>query len=200
MSSDDRVSRRGLFGLGLAALSAGLAGCTFRPVYGTFAETFEIGPGSTASALAEVDIAPIDGRVGQVLRNELDFFFYRGGRPAEPRYRLIANVASGGGDLIVSQSGRATAALATVTVTYRLERIDGIAPVRRGPPRPTQSGGTAEPDRTVFSARAESTASFDRTGQSFANLRALRDAQDRAARTAAEQVWTRVATEIARGA
>src|SRR5215510_878592 len=93
MSSDEArraqmMSRRGLL-RGLALLVAcvpALSACGnggFRPLYGATAS----GVG-TQERLAQVDYAPIPGRVGQRIRNELIFESTGGGNPLPPTHRL----------------------------------------------------------------------------------------------------------------
>jgi len=88
-SGSGRGSPRALFSaLGFAALLT-FGGCGdgstgFRPLYGTAS----IGGAATQEKLAAVDIAPIPGRVGQRIRNELIFQATGGGSPNPPQYRL----------------------------------------------------------------------------------------------------------------
>ena len=67
---------------GLVALA--LAGCGFQPLYGGTTA----GGAKLAEVMAAVDIAPIPGRVGQKLRNELIFANTGGGYASPTRYRL----------------------------------------------------------------------------------------------------------------
>ena len=93
MSSDDsgvaRASTRWRFvPLGAIVLSAAvlLTACGdggFRPLYAT------VGGGADVSEqLKQVDFAPIPGRVGQRIRNDMIFQTTGGGNPLPPAYRL----------------------------------------------------------------------------------------------------------------
>src|SRR5262245_66494942 len=97
MSSDDTrraqtMSRRGLL-RGLSLLLASVPALTacgnggFRPLYGTTAS----GAGMQ-ERLAQIDYAPIPGRVGQRIRNEMIFQSTGGGNPLPPTHRHQAGV------------------------------------------------------------------------------------------------------------
>lgn len=64
------------------ALLVTLAGCGLEPMYAGG------GSGPVAQGLAAVDVAPIEGRSGWLVRNALRDRFAQGGASAEPRYRL----------------------------------------------------------------------------------------------------------------
>src|SRR3546814_12973530 len=68
----------------LVALSLPLAGCGLRPLYANGAQ------GGVATMLADIDVAPIEGHAGWLVRNALRdrFVAARGGRGAGNRYRL----------------------------------------------------------------------------------------------------------------
>jgi LPS-assembly lipoprotein len=65
----------------LAALLA-LTGCGLHPMYAGG------GDGAVAQGLAAVDVAPIEGRAGWLVRNALRDRLAQTGSTAEPRYRL----------------------------------------------------------------------------------------------------------------
>ena len=64
------------------ALLASLAGCGLQPMYAGG------GSGAVAQGLAAVDVAPIDGRAGWLVRNALRDRLAQSGSAAAPRYRL----------------------------------------------------------------------------------------------------------------
>ena len=94
--AEGRFGRRGMSGLAAArcllltsALFAvsPLGGCGdsgFHPLYGSAL----INGAAVNERLAAVDIAPIPGRVGQRIRNELIFQATGGGAAKTPQYRL----------------------------------------------------------------------------------------------------------------
>ncbi len=154
------------------ALSAPLMGC-FQPMYG----------GPSGQALVEdfraIKVEPIGERIGHYLANELTFLLNGTGAVAQPRYRLVISVKQRvQAPLVDTVSGRATSGMLIVDADYRL------LPVAGGPP--------------VASGVAFVTASYDRTSQRFANLRAARDADIRSARGLADQIRTRLAADLSR--
>src|SRR3954452_14938620 len=73
--------------VGAALVLLLLAGCGFRPLYGSGAIVRDRGEPGTVS-LSDVQIEPIPNRRGQELRNRLIDRFYGDGRPASPTYAL----------------------------------------------------------------------------------------------------------------
>ncbi len=67
---------------GILAASLVLAGCGLQPMYAGG------GAGAVAQGLAAVDVPPIEGRAGWLVRNALRDRLAQGGVRAEPRYRL----------------------------------------------------------------------------------------------------------------
>jgi LPS-assembly lipoprotein len=171
--SSGKVSRRGaLAALGLALLASG---CNFRPLYGSLP-----GGGSLTSALSAVEIAPPRSREGQKLRNELIFMFTGGGEPSAPLYRLnITTVVSRTALTITPVGGLPTSEGVIGTASFRLQRI---------------SDGKA-----ILTDSLTAHASYDRSTQRFAAIRAQRDAEDRAMTTLAEMIRTRIAAKLASG-
>ncbi|WP_417770187.1 LPS assembly lipoprotein LptE [Stappia sp.] len=183
MSSPDHptsqpATRRALLILALgAALVAGA--CQVRPLYGTVGGA--AGTPAVAEELAAIDIDTVEGtsdedleRVGQVLRNELIFGFRRGREAATPRYRLKIIIDRPLNEVGVERLADVPSAYSvTVNASYVLSEI-----------------GTG---RTVMTGRAFGSASFDFSSQRFANLRAERDAEDRAAKVVAGNIQTRLA-------
>ena len=64
------------------AASIALAGCGLQPMYAGG------GSGAVAQGLAAVDVAPIEGQAGWLVRNALRDRLAQSGASAEPRYRL----------------------------------------------------------------------------------------------------------------
>jgi LPS-assembly lipoprotein len=180
MSWSDTCRRRGrtiVFGLA-AVLAAG--GCTVQPLYGNRAPTTYTAAGSTVAAtLAAIAVDPIEGRVGQELRNELVFNLTGGGRPLPAKYRLHVVLSEIASDLAIAPvTGTPTARVLTLSASYRL--------------------ADARTDETLYSGTSTANASYNRSNQRFANLRAARDAQDRAAAVIAADIRTRLAAVLAR--
>ena len=169
MSLHDRIVHCGR-GLLVVALPL-LAGC-FQPMYGG------IQGGALRDDLQAIAVDPIPDRIGHYLGDELIFAFNGTGSTVTPRYRLSVTIHERvDTPLVDTVSGRATAANVLVDADYKLTPIGGGEPVTSG---------------TAFM-----TASYDRTSQRFANIRAARDAEIRDAKALAEQIHTRVAAALA---
>jgi len=175
------LSRRAVLALG-ATLGLGfIAGCTVRPLYGN-ATSAGAGAGTTAK-LAQIEVAPVSDRVGQEVRNHLIFQFGGGqGQPANPAYRLSLETRVAKSALTSINTGRIslepTAGTVTVHADYKL--ID------------TATGAVlASGNRSVQ-------APYDIPSQEFAAKRAVRNAEDRAARELAQLLSLVVAQELER--
>lgn len=182
MSWSDRAPRRGslsaAFGLALLCASGLLAGCTVGPLYGN-----AYSPTSIASRVGNIGIKPVSTRQAQQVRNHLIFMFSGGqGNPANPAYSM---------DLVVSSSSSAAATIQQGTTeqspTSSLLNMTALYTVR-----------DVATGRVVTRGRRQVSSPYDVPRQEFAALRALRDAEDRAARELAEQVRLAVAQEFAR--
>ena len=163
-----------LLGGVMLASSLALGGCNVRPLYGT---TLGAG-GQTYEKLAAIQIDPAKDRVAQVLRNELIFMFQRGGAAAPTRYRLRFILNQSKSAMAVEELADVPAAY-VVAMTASFQLID------------TQT------DQTLFTGNSFANASYDFSTQRFANLRAARDAEDRAAKVIADDIRTRVASYLA---
>lgn len=160
----------------VVALPAVLAGCTWQPLYGT--QSIATDSAAAGYALQHVYVREVDSRVAQQVRNQL-IFLLQGGKdnpeaPYEVRLRVVATPAS---YAAVKDNRDFTVGSVAVTVSYDLFEK---ATMKR----------LADGTRTA-------TASFDRTNQNFANSRALRDAETRAAREVAEQLRLALAADLA---
>lgn len=167
--------RRILAGIALgAALLAGAA-CTVQPLHGTRST-----PG--ADALSSVEVAEVGTRHALEVRNHLIFLMSGGaGQPASPAYRLDLAVDRNlinTGLVQVATDNEYSAGTVVLTGEFVLrDRASGDI-VARG--------------------RRSASASFDHTRQEFAHLRAVRDAENRAARELAEMLRFAVAQELIR--
>ena len=136
--------------------------------------------------LASVAINEVDTRYAQEVRNHLIFLMSGGaGEPASPAYRVTLSVTSATTSAAQVQSadrerreGQPTAGTVQLSAAYSIMDAVTTKPVANG-------------FRTVYS-------SFDRPRQPFAELRAERDAQDRAARELAQQLHLAIAQNLSR--
>ena len=191
MSSSDTLSgrdaRRARAPFVRTALAAGLAlalglaaGCTVRPLYG---ELSPAAPGAPSPRLASVHIPPVSGRVGQEVRNHLIFLFGGGqGQPAAPAWRLTL-------DTTVTRSVPATVS----TRNINLDPTSGVIRVRAAYVLADAATGAQ-----IASGTRSVQAPYDIPAQDFAASRAVRDAENRAARELAELLRLVVGQELAR--
>lgn len=172
MSSYDRMSRRAVLGTAAFAL-IGLAGCTnVRPLYGS-------GGADAASGgdLAAISFAPMSDRLGQRLRNELIRLITPSGEPAAPDYRMTLQINVSESDVLIRTNSDVDRKTLSLSVAYKI--IDT---------------GT---DEEVFAGNAFGDVSFSRVTSEYANIRARRDAENRAANIVAEQIRSTVAARLA---
>jgi LPS-assembly lipoprotein len=161
----------------VCGLALGLSAC-FRPLYGPTASGEPL-----QAVLAAIEIAPVatalpQERVGHYLRSELTFDLNGSGIPAPKRYRLAMTFTEQAQSPIVDTStGRAQSATLVGNVTYTLTSLDGKTEVTSG--------------------TATGYATYDRSPQRFATVRAARDADIRLAKSLSEQVRTRLAAALA---
>ena len=175
MLKDRRGSR--IAGLAMTICAALLVtGCGdggFRPLYGSAG----IGGADVSTKLAGIDIAPIPGRVGQRIRNELIFDTTGGGGTGTPVYRLEIAAKENVVSTLVKTDGDSLSQIYSVDASFSLIRLSDKAVVLKG---------------TSF-ARA----GFERNPSIFSNVRAQDDAQNRSARTIATELKTRLAAYLA---
>ena len=157
----------------VAALLLFLASCQYQPLYGNSSAS------STASGLKHVSVSQVDSRVAQQVRNHLLFLFNGGNQAVEISHEVRMRV-SWDNKLLVAIPGVQDSTSGTVTVTASYDLVE----LKTG--------------KIVSSGRRKASASYDRTGQVFANERAERDAENRAARQAAEFLRLAVATDLNR--
>ncbi|MCR6501483.1 LPS assembly lipoprotein LptE [Shinella sp. CPCC 101442] len=154
------------------ALVGALASCQVRPLYSTGA--------GTDTKLSAVAISQADDRVEQQVRNDLIFLFAGGAGEAQNAiYHLELNVSVRNiGVLIDVTDDISRAGRIVVSADYNLTK--------------TETG------ETVTSGKRSSVALVDFPVQEFAKLRAVRDAENRAARELAELIRADVASALAR--
>ncbi len=148
-----------------AAALAVLGGCGFEPLYGGREGRL------VREDLSQVEIAPIEDRTGQILRNELSTLMHpRGGAAVQP-YRLAVTVTERKSDILTSKSGFSTRTNYIATATYRLDGGDGP---------------------TLLSDTATLTSSYNVTRSDFATVVAEQDARQRVLHDLAKTIANRV--------
>lgn len=149
-----------------------LAGCGFRPLYGSGGET-----GAVKLALASIAIPEPDTRLAQIIRNDLISALRPPGTAESDRYTLVLTSAALENDSIETASAATARRTIKVNTEFRLvERRSG---------------------RAVSSGKTFSQASYDRTGRSFADFQAQTNALERAAHEVSQDIRTRLAAHFA---
>lgn len=162
------------------ALAGGLTACgdsTFRPLYAPTASGDYV-----PEQLKKVEFAPIPGRVGQRIRNDLIFQSTGGGNPLPPQYRfevvLQENLTSTLVSVTGPNAGRPAGQVYSVQASFRL--IDNRT------------------KKVVFQGASHARAAFERFESIYSNVRGREDAENRTARTIAEDLKTRLAAYLSR--
>jgi LPS-assembly lipoprotein len=148
-----------------------LAGCGYRPLYGS-AE----GNGNVAASLSSIAIPEAEDRAGQLVRNDL-LSSLRSGK-GEDRYLLNLTTILADNNIVAKPQPNVTRQSIQITATYQL--VD-------------KSNGAIVTQGTTF-ARA----SYDVIRQPFADLQAQTDATERAALEVSSDIRTRLAAHFAK--
>jgi LPS-assembly lipoprotein len=177
------VSRRSIIRVALAcaAMPMLVAGCGdsgFHPLYAT---SPLVGGTNVAAKLASLEIAPIPGRVGQRVRNEMIFQSTGGGAEAlNPVYRLEIVMTESITPTLVQLDGNSSGSIYNLSAKFRLIRIA---------------------DKTVaLQGESNGRIMFQRFESVFSNVRARKDAEDRAASTVADDLKSRLAAYLSNAA
>jgi LPS-assembly lipoprotein len=159
--------------LGVTVIS--LSGCGFQPLYGPTASGEQL-----SDVMKTVDINTVPGRVGQRIRNELIFRTTGGGYAEAPKYRLEIAVRESVQKTLVNVQGDAQGEIYQIYSEYKLVRLADR--------------------KVVLEGHSNARAAFDKVESVFSDIRAKRDAEDRASRTIAEAIRTRVAAFLSTNA
>lgn len=161
----------------VSAAAAMLGGCGgdgggFHPLYGaTGGQTFD-------ERMASVDIANVPGRVGQRIRNELVFQRSTGNDATSPDKRLDIVVTETVLTTLVDTTGASSSQVYQIEARYQLTDL--------------------KTKKKVFEGRSLGRGSFDRFSSIYSNIRAREDAENRVAKTIAEDIRVRLATFLSR--
>jgi LPS-assembly lipoprotein len=158
-------------GVGLLLTACGDSG--FRPLYATMGGGKDVG-----EHLKQVEFAPIPGRVGQRIRNEMIFQTTGGGNALPPSYRLEVVLRENLTSTLVRATGEAEGAIYSVQASFRL--IDH------------------RQKQVVFEGTSHARAGFERFTSIYSNVRAREDAENRVARTIADDLKSRLAAYLSR--
>ena len=165
-------SRTGMLA-GLATLIL-LGGCQVRPLYSQ-AE-------GTGERLAALSFSDAGSRVEQVVRNHLIFLTSGGaGEALKPEYDVKLNAASTVSDVLdedLSTTGVPVPGRVVVSANYSISRVSDGQILKAG--------------------KREAVSLIDVSGQGFAKVRAIRDAENRASRELAEFIRADLAIVLSR--
>ena len=163
------------FVLGLVAafaLSGALSGCGLTPLYSGG------GAGPVAQTLHSVEVAPIDGRSGWLVRTALqDRLGHESGEPS--RYRLVVQLDDSIVGFGLRRDNSETRERRTLRARYQLVE--------------------AEKGTVVLDATAGSDVGIDVVSSDYANVAAEQTALERLSKTLADQIVTRIALYVRRG-
>lgn len=156
--------------LGLTLSACGSEG-GFRPLYGTTASGIGLD-----EKMAQVQIAPIPSRVGQRIRNELIFQNTGGGTPPPPLYTLEIAITESVTSTLVQSTGESLSQIYNLNASFRLISV--------------------KDKQVVFQGSSSGRAGFERFTSIYSNVRAREDAENRAAKTVAEEIKGRLAARL----
>lgn len=173
----ERSFRSRIIAAAALALALVAGGCNVRPLYGTAATT---GNDTVSAALADIEVNPVEGRVGQQIYNDLNAMLNAGGA-GDTTYALSFTVRSQYANIITrTVSGLPGGRNVRLTVRYQLRKKDQM-------------------DVPILAGGVVRIAPYDYFTQRFANDRAQIDAENRASREIAEDIRTRLAAYFATG-
>ncbi len=143
-----------------------LAGCGFRPMYAP------AGNQTVLEDFSGVQVAVIEDRIGQQLRNDLQDLLTPRGRPAAPDFVLRVELSERLRTLALERTGLATRADLTIVARFSLDAV--------------------ETGETVLSQTTSASSSYNILQSDYATLIAARDAQTKAVRVIAEDIRNRL--------
>ena len=111
----------------LAGSIVSLSSCGFTPLYRHQSDLVGI-----FSHFAAIEVAPIESRLGQKLRNHLQDKLAPHGKPSEPLYRLIITINETRNDVVILKDATSTFAKITLRVKYKLKNLDRAQIVTTG--------------------------------------------------------------------
>lgn len=159
----------------LVALSLPLGGCGLRPLYANGAK------GGVATMLADIDVGPIEGHAGWLVRNALRdrFVAAQGGRGEGNRYRLEVRLEDGITGFGVRSDDAVTRERRTLRARYQL--VD------------------SQTNQVLLDATAAQDAGIDVVGSEYATIAAENSSLERLASGIADQIVARLAVYANRG-
>jgi LPS-assembly lipoprotein len=157
-------------------MALGLASCGIQPMYGGST----VGGAKLVEVMQTVDVAPIPGRVGQKVRNELIFANTGGGYAGPMKYKLDITVKERVIDQLVQITGDARGQVFELSASFTIVNLAN--------------------GQIIYRGNAVSRAPYERFQEIFANVRARYDAENRAARTISDSIKTQIAAVLSSAA
>jgi LPS-assembly lipoprotein len=130
--------------------------------------------------MAQLDVAPIPGRVGQRIRNDIIFLSTGGGEALPPSHRLEVTIRESVHSTLVKIDGESLGQIYAIEASFRLVKI--------------------RDKQVVLQGTSHARAGFERFNSIYSNVRARDDAENRAAQTVADDLKTRVAIYLSSNA
>lgn len=155
--------------MALAVIATALTGCGLRPLYGNGAS------GNAAVALSSVEVGPIGGRAGWLVRNAI---IDRIGTPGTARYRLDIKLDDDIEGLGIRADRTTSRERRQLRARYQLVGIAG--------------------NKTIIDATAGSDVGIDVVNSEYATIAAEQTALERLADLVADQIVTRIAVQAKR--
>lgn len=163
----------------LAVTTIATVGCSdgsgFRPVHGVLASGQ-----TTDDRLRDVEVAVVPGRVGQRIRNEIQYATNESENTATPVYRLDITLSETLHTTLVRSDGLSSSQIYQATAAFKLTRIND--------------------KQVLLEGRSVGRAPFERNASIYANVRAREDAENRAAKSIGTDISKRLATYLSRPA
>ncbi|GLQ04952.1 LPS assembly lipoprotein LptE [Sneathiella chinensis] len=153
------------------ALLAGA--CGFQPLYGKQNDSSVV-----RDRLAATYVMPIEGRTGQIVRNELLDRVTPAGTPDGTKYRLMVKISERKQGLAIKEDDSTTRYNLTLSALYTLLDSTG--------------------KNTLYQGSAQSIASFNIVDSDFANLAAEKNARKRSALVLAEKIHRQLSVYMSR--
>ncbi|MBU3655082.1 MAG: hypothetical protein FGM23_01810, partial [Alphaproteobacteria bacterium] len=185
-----------------------LAGCGFRPIYGSAANGLNGDGGHESSqaggvkaALAEVKIGLIPDRAGQQLRNQLLDLMNAGGEPSRPVYRLDITLTTEKTALATRSDASVSLSRLRTVLRYKLVAIHQTAEVGKAEAAakdaaPRAAMPPASQDLVLDQGTLTASTSYNVVDSLFASKAAEDDALARSLKDLAYQVTDAVAIAL----
>jgi LPS-assembly lipoprotein len=152
---------------GVVVIIFSSASCGFKPLYGNHAAAV------SQTALAQVRLAPLRDRVGQLLHIQLSKGMHAQGKPRNPVWELAIKLTTRTADLGIRKDETATRANLILDARFELKHI-----------------GTGQ---VSFKGRSVITISYNILESRFSTISSRNDATRRATRELGDNIKTRVA-------